>query len=243
VLGATIFLSLEAKLFLTEGPYIIYQVEQFPTFSSSNKLNDGYLDVLERAKYILEYSQDDLRLLLDSPRTAIKTSFLPPSFHRYMEKFRQKPDRERDIDVLFFGSSLDRRIFVLEGLRTGGLNVLHLFGSYGQELIDHIRLAKIIVNIHYSENSNTLETMRLSVLLANRCFVISEMSDHNPYGDGVVFVDYSKLVETCHAYLHSPEKREAVAAEGYLAVGRSDMVSDLDRVLQQLPLIEFVHRA
>ena len=240
VLGSAIFASRDgiSVQFLQDNPFIIYQLEQ--CLDGYNHPIPNYLKLLELAAHILEYSPSGLKYLNSTP-LASKTSFLPPSFHRSLELFR--PSDQPDIDVLFYGSFSARRNQILDDLRSKGVKAKHLFGIYGNVLHDYIRRSKIILNVHASVDFKVLETVRISFLLANRCFVISETSDHNPYGDGLVFCDYECLVDACLNYLQETDKRNAVAGEGYIAVRRSDMVFDLRRIFEQLPLQDFVYKA
>jgi hypothetical protein len=67
--------------------------------------------------------------------------------------------------------------------------------------------------------------------------VISEIGDHNPYGNGVVYADYWALVETCLEYLGpSAGKRDGIATDGYLEYRRSDLVGDLRDAIQRMPI-------
>jgi glycosyltransferase involved in cell wall biosynthesis len=239
VIGSTAFAARDPTRleYLEHPPFIIYQMEQLgdQPFLDARK---EYFSLLEKASHILEYSPSQLGLLRST--FGSKTSLLPASFYRSLEIFR--PKEVRDIDVLFYASHTPRRDQALVALAAEGVNVKHLYSVYGQVLYDYIRRSKIVLNVHAWPNLNPLETFRLSFLLANRCFVISEPGDHNPYGNGVIFSSYEDLGRCCLAYLKAPEVRDAVAAEGYLAVRRSDLVSDLSGILKRLPLNEFIYR-
>lgn len=236
MVGSTIFLHRFPDLMEAVGkhPFVLYQLEQLdPDYGLARDL-PAYAALMDAAAHIWEYSHVGLNYLR---RSALgdKTSFVPPSFHRSLESFR--PAEEPDIDVLFYGSMTERRIQMLDALRAEGVNVVTLFGAYGDLLRDHVRRAKIILNLHAWSGLSVLETVRLSYLLANRCFVVSEVADHNPYGDGVVYAEPDQLVETCKLYLGArADQRDAVAAAGYLAFRRSDMVTDLRRAIAELPI-------
>ena len=184
--------------FLLDKPFFFYQLEQLSALNGEPTKKPGYFKLLEAASHILEYSPSGLEFL-HSMEFASKTFFLPPSFHRSLEFFR--PARNADIDVLFYGSHSDRRNRIMEELRSKGVHAVYLSGVYDGVLADYIRRSKIILNIHSRSDLNILETNRISRLLANRCFVISETSDHNPYGEGVIFADFDQIVETCLSYL------------------------------------------
>lgn len=85
---------------------------------------------------------------------------------------------EQDIDVLFYGSLNERRKMVLDSLREAGLNVVHLFGVYGEERDAHIARAKVVLNIHFYD-TKTFETARVSYLLANKKAVVSEFGSNS----------------------------------------------------------------
>jgi hypothetical protein len=164
-----------------------------------------------------------------------KVTYLPPSFHRSLEAFR--PSDSPRIDVLLVGSQSERRKQIMDQLRAKDFVAVDAFGVYGEELINLMKNAKIFLNIHRVDESRILETLRISHALANRCFVVSEVADHNPYGNGVVYADYDSLVATCTEYLGpSASKRAVIAAEGYLEYRRSDFVSDLRNAIERMPL-------
>ena len=219
--------------FLGTAPFVLYQLEPLQVLETL-PVAAGYFSLLDRATHVIEYSPTGFAFLV-AGRWAGKASCLPPSFHRCLEITR--PAVSQDIDVLFYGSHSDRRTSVMNDLRARGLNAVHLFGVYGAQLWDYIRRSRIVLNMHYRDGFNVLEVVRLVPLLTNRCFVISESGDHNPFGNGIVIADHETLAETCFAYLDQRNtKRETVAAEGYLAVRRLDMTSLLGGVLAGLDL-------
>ena len=69
--------------------------------------------------------------------------------------------------------------------------------------------------------------MRVSYLLANRCFVVSETGSdpevERLFSGGLVFAAYDRLVDTCLGYLGLAQARAAVAARGFaLMAARSE---------------------
>jgi hypothetical protein len=77
-----------------------------------------------------------------------------------------------------------------------------------------------------------LEQVRVSYLLNNGCFVLSEDAPHNPYEGCMVTVPYGELVDRCLHYLRHPEERERVAREGQARFARRPMVEYLRPVLE-----------
>jgi len=62
-----------------------------------------------------------------------------------------------------------------------------------------------------------LETVRISYLINNKVFVISEKSIDNPYDDiGILFVDYDEIIEKCEYYLKQDKLRERSRKTAYV---------------------------
>ncbi len=123
-----------------------------------------------------------------------------------------------DIDVLFIGSLVARRIQILQALERQGARVVAVYGRYGRERDDLIARAKIVLNIHFHP-AKVFEIVRVSYLLANRRFVVSESGSdatvEGAFAGGVVFAEYDRLVETCLAYLRDEAARREIAARGF----------------------------
>jgi hypothetical protein len=221
------------------GPFMVYQLEQLDIVGRQRE-SEKYFQFLDAASHILEYSRSGLALLRARPGGP-NASLLPPGFHRCLEVAYPVP--EQDIDVLFYGSYSERRVQVLEAIRSQGMNAVHLFNVYGEPLWDAIRRSKIVLNIHSTPGFRNLETVRIVPLLANRCFVISETSDDNPFGPSVVFCELDEMAELCRSYLAAEGTiMRSVATEGYLAVRRTDFVMQLRDVLQPIDLTRLVLR-
>ena len=116
-----------------------------------------------------------------------------------------------------------------------GIKVLYLNIKFGEERDRYIARSKIILNIHAWDDLNVLETIRLSYILANRGFVISENSDHNPYENGILYAPYDQLVNACVHYLKEPRQtRDEIANNGYLAIRKQEMAGILHAVLDRM---------
>lgn len=223
LLGSIIFASRHLRLteLLRGKPYIVYQLEQLDDVHGLLSSWPEYRELLANATQIWDYGPSSARYL--GERGFPRVSYLPPGFHPCIETFRPLADSK--YDIVFCGARHPRRERTLNALNAKGLRVGFLNGVYGAERNAVLARSKIVLNIHAWDDLNALETIRLSLMLANHCFVISETGDHNPYGDGLVFADYDALVDTCLEYLgRSPEDREAIAARGYAVMRSVDMV-------------------
>jgi hypothetical protein len=66
----------------------------------------------------------------------------------YVPELTRIPKVDTDIDVLFFGSHVDRRTYITNQIRNLGLSFHHAFGVYGDERDSLIARSKVIINIH-----------------------------------------------------------------------------------------------
>jgi hypothetical protein len=98
-----------------------------------------------------------------------------------------------------------------------------------------IARSKIILNLHQFDTTQ-LEQVRISYLLNNRCFVISESAEDNPYQDGVIFSDYDKIVDCCLSYLRSQADaaRADVAERGYARLQAIPFLASLQAAMKLL---------
>jgi acetyltransferase-like isoleucine patch superfamily enzyme/SAM-dependent methyltransferase len=145
------------------------------------------------------------------------------------------PEEAQEIDVLFYGSLSEKRATVLKALRQQGLNVVELFGEYGAERDRAIKCAKIVLNIHLYE-AQIFEIVRVSYLLANHKFVLSESSPNDPdaesFKDGVAFADYDQIVESCLSFLQNPQERQRIAEAGFQLMTQRPETELLQKALQ-----------
>lgn len=232
LVGSTIFAARHYRLAeqLRGRPYVVYQLEQLDCAAGLLREWPEYLDLLRDAAWIWDYSPAGAEFLRREGFRRV--SHLPPAHHPALESFRPRPIP--GLDVAFCGSPSPRRARLLEALAAAGIRGAHSSGLYGEERDRLLAGARIALNLHAWDGLRQLETVRLSHLLANHCFVISETADHNPYGDGVVYADYDELVPACQSWLSRPEEeRRRVAERGYAQLRRRSMADELRRVLAE----------
>jgi len=137
----------------------------------------------------------------------------------YAEALSSIPtSQHKDIDVLFYGSLNDRRSSILQQLEKQNCKVGHMFGVYGKQRDDYIARSKIVLNLHFYP-AKVFEIVRVSYLLANRVFVVSEDSPAEScltqLREGMAVCSYDDIVETCLYYLRHEGKRQAIAETGF----------------------------
>jgi hypothetical protein len=155
----------------------------------------------------------------------------------YVPQLTRIHSTEEDIDVLFYGCINERRLRVLTALRDRGLKTAVVFGVYGAQRDHFIARSRIALNIHFYE-AKVFEAVRVSYLLANRRFVVSERgseaAEDAAFSQGVVFADYDGLVNACVTYLARPEERQRVADMGFETMVRRDIRDYLNQAIQDL---------
>ena len=152
----------------------------------------------------------------------------------YVAALTRIADTTEDIDVLFIGSLNERRLLVLEALRLRGLRVETVFGVYGAARDALVARARIVLNIHFYK-ARVFEVVRVSYLLANRRFVVSEygadLDEEGAFSEGVAFAEYDELVDICVHYLERPALRQQIAAQGLALMRGRDVRPYLRRAL------------
>ena len=94
------------------------------------------------------------------------------------------PAAEQPTDVLFYGSINDRRRAILNALQRRACSVRCLYGVYGAERDRAIAEAKVVLNVHFYEDS-IHEIVRTSHLLANRKAVVCECNADTEIDDDI----------------------------------------------------------
>jgi hypothetical protein len=226
LIGHTAFLQPRdyAVIESSGAPYIVFQVEALDEAVGVAPQYPAYIEFLTTARQIWDYSPTNFPFLARRACQAVR--HVPLGYAARLE--RVAPAAENDIDVLFCGVISPRRQHVLAALHERGVRVRALFGAYGSARDREIARAKVVLNVHQFDTPH-LEEVRLAYLLNNRCFVVSETSDRDPYGGGVVFSDYAGLVDCCGSFLGpgmGPE-RDRIAQAGYVALKRTPTVESI----------------
>lgn len=161
--------------FLKKFPklYIAVQMEQTV---SSRWLTPEYFEILRNAYVVFDYSLENIRYFKQFKDIGSKFYYLPIDINRKELLVNRCLDSVYEYDVVFYGDNhSDRRERFLSAL-SKKVNVKIINNLFGEDLLNELRKAKIIVNVHYYENS-LLETTRLSEILSlGKNIIVSERS-------------------------------------------------------------------
>lgn len=145
------------------------------------------------------------------------------------------PQIEKTHDVVFFGSSNERRERALREVEAQGLSLLRIpFGIYGFERDKLLAQARLCLNIHFYESA-IFESVRCSHLALNRLPVLSEVSagdEASVYG--MHGVAYEQIAAVAAGLIRKPHAIDELATAQLAGVKNVSMVQDIGSALEHL---------
>lgn len=171
---------------------ILFNTEQLAAMKNPRLGMTAY--ETHRKRVVWDYSESNAAVLRDQLGME-RVVMCPVGYHRSMTHIESAA--VQDVDVLFYGALTPRRTEVLYSLKRTGLNLKCLYGVYGAERDAWIARSKVVVNLHYGfEYDSVFEIFRVSHLLANSKCVVTEAG-------GV-----DKLLEDFASYLASAKRKD-----------------------------------
>ena len=144
----------------------------------------------------------------------VSVKYVPMGYHPSMKRFERKPQKKRDIDVVFCGWPNERRAVILNEMRRQGLRVeVPSYSVWGKERDELIARAKLALDMRYYEDG-IFPALRSLHLVSNGVPVLAETSPEMPLWVKN-HVTYDKLVSRAIELLRDEAQREAQAAESF----------------------------
>lgn len=208
---------------------VIWQLEQIPAIGEGNRLDAPvvgmYFEILRRAE-VWDYSARNIEVLAGY---GIEAKLLEVGYSPCLTCIENVVSP--DIDLLFIGSLNPRREKIINELANRGVNVHVAYDCYGVKRDALIARSKVVLNMHYYE-SKIFEIVRCSYLMANRKAIVSEDGfSGGDYEDGILFVPYDSLADSCVAVLESVDAREELGRRGFEVLSKRRQVDFLRGVL------------
>lgn len=226
------------KLLPNGQKLIIYQMEQS---ISSRWFTAEYLQTLQHSLATLEYSLVNIDFLSKNGVAYPHVHYLPVGADgTYRDS---TPVLEKTDDVLFYGdaSSSQRRREMLAELRVY-FNVRVCSEVFGKEMIEEISRARVVINVHYYENS-LLEMPRIQECLSLGVPVVSEgsqdQSDYPELSGAVTFFEQGNneaMINAVRNALAQPVATAAIAKAVFLGSERFAFM--FDRFLVAIGLLQ-----
>ncbi|MCO6187503.1 glycosyltransferase [Rhizobium sp. L1K21] len=213
---------------LPEGS-IIVNLEQVST--DSEWFNAAYLSHLKTCP-VIDYSPRNRENLVSMGVN--HAELLEIGYHPCLRRIR--PAREKDIDVLFYGSRGERRNHVLQQIHERGLKLAVVYGVFGAERDAAIARSKIVLNVHHY-SAAVFEIVRASYLMANATCVLTEGDpddpDILPYREGLAIEPYERLADRAVELIANDKERAILAARGWDAMRRRPLAPMLKALMEK----------
>lgn len=155
------------------GKVIVFNQEPLLA-KQRNFMHIGYFAWLSMADEVWDYDEENLKVLR-LIRPDVKLHVLKP-YKRWPK------ESKKDIDILFYGSMNDHRKKILDELSKRH-NVKILTNCWdGNELDRWILRSRILLNLHYYNETALQEQARMIRWIGSPCRIVSEPSMHNYLG-------------------------------------------------------------
>lgn len=155
-------LQLQEDINLPEGT-IIFNTEQL--LSDSKLLTAKYWQLLNE-NYVWDYSSANLACIRHDRKSLFPFTYIP-------EMVRDDPKKEKDIDLVFYGTMNPRRREIIGQLKSNGLLVREINGLFGPERDEIMFRSKAVLNLHYFQ-SQIFQQIRCFYPLTQGIPVVSE---------------------------------------------------------------------
>ncbi len=181
---------------------IPYQLEQL--FRGSRWVTKQNIEFLREADEVWDYDQNNIQFLYETFN--IHARFIPMQYVPQLSQLNILPKEKCDIDVLFYGSMNTKRSTIVNSIRDfmPMATVISTANAWDNQLDDYIQRSKIVLNLHYYDNSR-LEQARIFYLLANHKCVVSETSNPNYYGSGIMMCKGTEIPKACKYLIDTGE--------------------------------------
>jgi len=193
---------------------IMINTEYYTLFNVMDKINKLH-DKIDL--YVLDSSTINI-IKIKSLIQNIKIIHLPLLYDEYLVEFynsqiKNKIDyKDKDIDILIYGSMNERRLHIINQLRYK-YNVVSLcsISLNFSELCNYIERSKIILDIHYYDFNRSFDYYRLSFLISNKIFTVYEEPEVNldierniiAYDKYLILSSYDNFADTVSKYLNN----------------------------------------
>jgi hypothetical protein len=155
--------------------YIVYQCEQW----GSHWFGKWYWEIINGALQVWDFAECNINkypVELESKVFHIPAGLIKEQGIMLAGFGNTPPIRLKDIDVVFYGAVNKHREDVMNQIRHNKINITCIQDKYGDEMIDILSRAKVVLNIHFYEKGH-LETFRINEALSCGCNVVSERND------------------------------------------------------------------
>jgi len=160
--------------------YGLIQIEQLnQTLYYYQTISQDNIRLITDAVFTIDYSFSNLQFYPHCVKNKIRYfdifNIINYSYKNYITSILSK---NKDIDVVFIGTINTRRRYIIDNLNIRlHTSILEVANIFGDKLVELLQRTRIVINLHYYNNS-ILEIFRLFDILQNStCNIISEKPD------------------------------------------------------------------
>lgn len=220
--------------------YIAIQAEQV----GSKWMTESYMSKLRRALCVWDFSPRNctyfraMGIRCYHVPTRVPMEIFYPGSPGMTKHFLE--DRERDIDVLFYGARCGRRENLERDFLNGSeLRVVFRYNDlFREEREDLIARSKVVLNVHYWPSAS-LETHRVEYLCSRGKCVLSEQSSDpeldKGYSQCVAFAPLTGMIQAAERYARDNEARAALEIKSQRQSFATQ--TDVSTIKQTLPTL------
>jgi hypothetical protein len=156
--------KIEDLIPLPRNKYFIYEIEQL-----SQEFN---LNLMKQFNYLISepFFEFNYSILNFDYYNSISKTVITPLID---ETNIGMINLDKEIDILFVGNVSPHRTRIIDSIKERGYNISVVNRKVGNELFEIVKKSKIIINIHYY-NDSVFEVFRIHDFLAFDCNIISE---------------------------------------------------------------------
>jgi len=170
-----------------------------------------------KIKMIWDFRNDNISTLQKITKTPIY--FVPPLYHEFMEENFPKCPSSKSIDFLLYGKNNERRNKIFDTLSKKYNAIIFQTGNI-DELYNMIKQTRIILIIHFYTDFSCIDFYRISFLLSNKIFFITEDTEDKKLRpilkDAIIFSKYENFIGNCEKYIKlSQEERDNISQSSY----------------------------
>lgn len=215
--------------------YVIIQLEQSV---NSPWFNDSYLNKLQKATAVLDYSYVNYEKLkhLNPNYFCFTCGYLQTTADQW--KSLQSDGLINDIpveyDVSFLGQINTRRQTIINQIRKAGFTVQIIDNLWDDDRIMALKKSKVVINLHFYERS-LLETVRLSYLLSLGLHVVSEKSE-----DRVADTQYGRFLDLVDDVSDYLKNQPPVTKTANFSLFQTSLPDQFEKLCQSSPLLQII---
>ena len=196
--------------------YVVFNYEQA---GSTYIRQQHYIDKMSLGLCVFDYSEFNKSYL----ETIInkRVIIVPYSYHSSLSILPLDLTNTEEYDIVFYGAMNENRKAYQDILAATEYKVKFDFGYglFGNDLMQALKRAKIVLNLHYYQDPSILELSRIIPLVSNYKLVLSERSSDfhadERFKDIIEFINKDTILEVCRRYLEDPLLRQAKVMKAF----------------------------